>query len=94
MSTHKTEPPQVAKDPLVRLAAIKIREAIKKGPDEAGLSTTERYIVAFATCDRQLPIETVFSCYLDRRAGQPNLAAKFRHQYATAAGARPFLWPS
>lgn len=48
----------------MRLAASTIREAIIKGPDDARLSTTERNMVAFSTCDRQrwLPESSAASC--------------------------------
>jgi len=38
----------------VRLAALKIREALKLGPERSSVSTTERIMVAFAACDRPL----------------------------------------
>jgi hypothetical protein len=39
-------------DQRVRLAAVKIREAVKAGPDKASLSATESCMVAIAACDR------------------------------------------
>lgn len=47
-----TEP--LTHDQSVRLAVVTIREATKRGPDKTGASTTERIMIAFATCDRQL----------------------------------------
>ncbi|HEX7912507.1 MAG TPA: hypothetical protein VF534_31070 [Paraburkholderia sp.] len=49
--TDKLHP--LTADQLVRLAAVKIREAVKAGPDKASLSTTESYMVAIAACDRR-----------------------------------------
>jgi hypothetical protein len=40
-------------DQEVRLAAVKIREAVKLGPDKTSASSTELIMIAFATCDRQ-----------------------------------------
>ncbi|RZI40382.1 hypothetical protein EGT07_23860 [Herbaspirillum sp. HC18] len=40
-------------DQSVRLAAVKIREAVKLGPDKTSASSTELVMIAFATCDRQ-----------------------------------------
>lgn len=51
MSTEQIVP--LTHDQAVRLAAIKIREAVKLGPDKTGASSTELVMIAFATCDRQ-----------------------------------------
>ena len=45
--------PPLTRDQSVRLAVVTIREAIKRGPENTGASTTERIMIAFATCDRQ-----------------------------------------
>jgi hypothetical protein len=43
----------ITPDQAVRLSTVKIREAVRLGPDKTSASSTELIMVAFATCDRQ-----------------------------------------
>ena len=47
-----TEP--LTRDQSVRLAVIKIREAVALGLNKSGAPSPERIMIAFATCDRHL----------------------------------------
>lgn len=53
MNTEAEHISHLTYDQAVRLAAVKIREAVKLGPDKTSASSTELIMVAFATCDRQ-----------------------------------------
>jgi hypothetical protein len=43
----------ITPEQIVRLSVVKIREAVKLGPDKTTASSTELIMIAFATCDRQ-----------------------------------------
>jgi hypothetical protein len=51
--TTNTGHSHLTDDQVVRLNAVKIREAVNLGPDKSGASGTDRVMIAFATCDRQ-----------------------------------------
>lgn len=53
MTTKAEEIIPITYDQAVRLDVVKIREAVKLGPDKTAASTTELVMIAFATCDRQ-----------------------------------------
>jgi hypothetical protein len=53
MNNETEQITRITYDQEVRLAAAKIREAVKLGPDKTSASTTELIMIAFATCDRQ-----------------------------------------
>jgi len=59
-------------DQEVRLAAVKIREAVKLGPERSSASSTELIMIAFAACDRQrwLPESNAASTELWARLDQ------------------------
>ena len=50
----KKPPAKATHDDLIRLAVVKIREAIVKGPKASGISVVDRPMIAFATCERHL----------------------------------------
>jgi len=50
----KKTPPKPTHEDLIRLAVVKIREAILKGPKASDVSAADRPMIAFAACERHL----------------------------------------